>query len=95
MNSVLELSHYYLSLSHSWTLRVFLEHFGIGSRKEKKARGRKEQARKSRVKQLQQDSFQVSIFMCVFLARLCMHGIACSSFVVMAWVFPGVTVFSA
>ena len=36
------LSLFSLSLSHSWTLRVFLEHFGIGSRKEKEARGRKE-----------------------------------------------------
>jgi len=30
-----------------------LENFGIGSRKKKKARGRKEHARKSRIKELQ------------------------------------------
>lgn len=35
-------------------------------------------------------------FACVFsFARLGMHGIACNSFVVMAWVLPGVTMFSA
>jgi len=32
-----------LSLTHSWKLRVFLEHFGIGSRKGKKKRGRNEE----------------------------------------------------
>lgn len=43
---VLDLSHYSLSLSpsHSWALRDFLEHFGIASKKAKKARGRKEKA---------------------------------------------------
>jgi len=39
-----------LSLSYSWTLRVFLEHFGIGERKEKKVRGSKDQAEKGRIK---------------------------------------------
>ena len=34
-------------LSLSWTLRVFLEHFGIGSIKAKKARGRKDQEGKA------------------------------------------------
>jgi len=39
-----------LSLSHSWTLRVLLEHFVIGERKSKKARGRKDQAGKGMIK---------------------------------------------
>ena len=55
-SSVLELPHYSLSLSHPWTLRVFLEHFGIGSRKAKKERGRKGQARKSMIEKLHQYS---------------------------------------
>jgi len=38
------LSFLSLSLSYSWTLRVFLEHSGIGSRKAKKVRGIKDQA---------------------------------------------------
>jgi len=91
----LELSHYSLSLSLSWTLRVFLEHFGIGSRKEKKARGSKDQAGKGKIKHLQPDYLQVSICMCIFLSRFGMHGVACGSFSLMAWVFLGVIVFSA
>ena len=82
-----------LPLSHSWTLRVFLEHFGIGSRKAKKASGSKDQASKSKIKQLQQYSLQVSIYICIFLTRFGMPGIACGSFAVMAWVFQGVTMF--
>ena len=70
-----------LSLSHSlldtWS---FFEHFGIRSRKAKKARGSKDQAGKSNIKQLQQDSLQVSTCMCIFLARFGMHGISCGSF---------------
>jgi len=50
---VLEVSHCSPSLSHSWTLRVFLEHFRIGSRKAKKARGSRYQERKRKIKQLQ------------------------------------------
>jgi len=65
ISSVLELSHYSLSLTLGHI--VFFEHFGIGSRKENKARERKEQARKRRIKQLQKYSLHVSIFMCVFL----------------------------
>jgi len=91
----LELSHYSLSLSHSWTLEFSWRNFGIGSRKAKMERGSKDQKKKGKIKQLQQDSLQVSICMCTFLARFGMHGIACGSFVVMAWVFPSVTVFSA
>jgi len=49
VNSVLELSLYSLSLTHSWTLRVFLEHFSIGLRKENKATGRKYQERKGKI----------------------------------------------
>ena len=37
-----QLSHYSLSLSYSWSCRVFLEHFGIGAKKENKARGSKD-----------------------------------------------------
>ena len=40
----LPLSHYSLSLSYYWTLRVFLEHFGIVAKKAKKARRSKDQA---------------------------------------------------
>jgi len=46
----LDLSHYSLSLSYSWKLRVFLEHFGIRARKAKKARGSKDQVGKGRIK---------------------------------------------
>ena len=38
-----------LSLSHSWTLEGFLEHFSIGSRKSKKEKESKDQTRKSRI----------------------------------------------
>ena len=41
VNSVLELSPHSLSLTYTWTLRFFLEQFGIGARKEKKARKRR------------------------------------------------------
>ena len=42
VSSSLELSHYSLSLtlSHSWSLSVFLEHSSSGSRKEKQAKGK-------------------------------------------------------
>ena len=73
----LKLSHYSLSLSYSLTLRFFLEHFGIGARKAKKARGSKDQVGKGRIKWLQQGLLQVSTCMCIFLARFGMHGIAC------------------
>jgi len=43
-------------------------HFGIGSRKAKKERGSKDQVGEGRIKQLQHDSLQVSICMCIFLA---------------------------
>ena len=78
----LALDPFHYSLSHlcSWTLRVFLEHFGIEARKAKKARGSKDQVGKGRIKQLQQASLQVSTCMCIFLARFGMHGIACVSF---------------
>ena len=33
--------------------------------------------------------------MCIFLARFGMHGIACGSFSIMAWVFLGVSMSSA
>ena len=74
------LSLFSLSLSYSWTLRIFLEHFGIGARKENKARGRKDQVGKGRIKQLQQASLQVSTCMCIFLARFGIHRITCVSF---------------
>ena len=56
INLDLDLSHYYLSLSHSWTVRLFFEHFDIRARKAKKARGSKDQVGKGRIKQLQQAS---------------------------------------
>ena len=82
-----------LSLTHSWTLRVLLEHFGIGARNAKKARGSKDQVGKGGIKQLQQDSLQVSIYMYIFLTIFGMHGIECGTFVVVAWFFPSVIVF--
>jgi len=47
-----DLSLFFLShtLGH---LEFFLEHFGIGARNEKKARGSKDQVRKGRIKQRQ------------------------------------------
>lgn len=36
----LELSHYSLSLSHYWSLKVFLEHSSFESRKEKQEKGK-------------------------------------------------------
>jgi len=55
-----------LSLSHSWTLRVFLELSSFGARKEKESKGRirkgkesKYQARRSRIEKLQQEYLQV------------------------------------
>jgi len=47
---VLELSHYLVSLS--LLDKFFLENFGIGGRKEKKATGRKDQARKGKIMKL-------------------------------------------
>jgi len=95
VGSVLELFHYSLSLYLSLGHRFFLEHFGTRSKKEKKARGRKEQVRKSTTKHLQQDSSQVFICMCVFLPIFSMNGIACGYFAIMASVFLGVIVFSS
>jgi len=40
VSSVLELSPYSLSLSHSSTFRLFLEHSSFGARKEKQAKGK-------------------------------------------------------
>jgi len=74
------LSLFSLSLTFSWTHRVFLEHFGIGARKAKKARESEDQAGKGRIKQLQQESLQVSTCMCSVLARFGMHGITCGFF---------------
>ena len=68
-----------LSLSYSWTLEVFLEHFGIGVRKAKKERGNKDQEVKGRIKHLKQASLQVSTFMCIFLYIFGMHVISCGS----------------
>ena len=60
----------------------------------------KEGKRKQRSSRERQDQAATSVFFAgidlhvYFLARFGMHGIACGSFVVMAWVLPGVTVFS-
>ena len=67
----------------------------MGSIKENKERRMKEQARKRKIKQLQHGSMQLSLCMCYFLSRFGMHGITCGSFFVVAWVWPGVIVFSA
>ena len=53
VSSILE-----LSLSHSWTLRVFLEHFNFGSRKTKKAK------RKAKIKQGRAGSSNYNGFTC-------------------------------
>jgi len=87
------LSLFSLSLTFGHTLSW--RNFGIGERREKKARGSKDQAGKCRIEKLQEDSLEVLICMCVFLARFCMHGISCGSFVVVAWVLLGVTLFSS
>ena len=65
----------------------------MGSRKEKKESRMKEQVRKSRIKQLQQDSLRVSTCMCIFLDRSVMHGISCGSFLSCNGFFLGVTMF--
>jgi len=79
-----------LTLGHtkfSWSI------FGIGSRRIRKEIGSKYQVGKGKTKPLQQDSLQVSIFLCIFLVRFVMHGIACCSLSIVAWVFLGVIVF--
>ena len=55
VSSSLELSHYSLSLSHSWSIRVFLEHSSFGSRKEKKEKvkeGKRGSRKETRIRQL-------------------------------------------
>ena len=75
--------------------RDFLELFGIGVRKEKRERRSKGQVGKGWIKQLQHALLHVSTCMCIFLPRFGMHGIACASFAVVAWVLQGVTIFSS
>ena len=41
-------SLFILSLSHSWILRVFMDHFNIGSKKEKKAKRKKRSIKEER-----------------------------------------------
>jgi len=78
VNSVLELSHFSLSLSYSWILRVFLEHswrggiLGFWSKKEKEEQ---ESARGHRDQQLHQICVQVPSCMHDFFTSLDMHGI--------------------
>ena len=89
VSSVLELSHYslYLSLSLSHThththldTQNLLEHFGIGSSKgiKQEEGGRKKGG--EGIKKLQQDTWKVSICMCIIHVRYGMHSIACGSF---------------
>jgi len=72
-----------------------LEHFSIGARKGKKARGRRDQARQRRIKQLQQDSFG-DINLHVYFPCYIWHAWDCMCFFsIMAWVFLGMTIFLA
>ena len=75
---VLELSLYSLSLKHnlghldfSWTT------LALDKKRKRRHRGRKDQARKSRIKQPHQVYLQVSICMCDFLVKFGMHDYAC------------------
>ena len=75
---VLELFHYSLSLSHSWTLRIFLKHFGIRSRKENKVRGSK----KGRAGSSNYNNiicrYQFScVFSLLYLACMVLHVLLC------------------
>ena len=83
------------SLSHYWKLIIFLEHFGIGQRKEGKKEGGGSKKGGEGIKKLQQYSWQVLICMYGFLARYGMHGIACGCFCLGMGFFPGVTVYSS
>ena len=57
VSSILEMSHYSLSFSLSWSLRVVLEHSSLEQRKGKERKGKEKKARikerKARPKQLQ------------------------------------------
>ena len=82
-----------LTLGHldfSWIILV------LDQERKRRKIGSKDQARKRRIKQLQQVYLQVFIFMCDVLARFGMHGYACVFLVLLlslAWVFPSVTMF--
>jgi len=54
VSSSLELSHYSLSQSLSWSLRVFLEHSSFGSRKEKRGKGKEDKQGSRKGKQDQE-----------------------------------------
>ena len=58
VSSSLEISHYSISLSQSWSLRVFSEHSSFGARKEKQEKGKegkKGSRKKSKIKQLRRE----------------------------------------
>ena len=88
--SLYSLCHTLGQLEFSWCIST------LDQERKRRKRGRKYQARKSRIKQLQRDSLQVSIFMCGFLAIFGMHNVACVFLVLLlswAWIFPSVKMF--
>ena len=79
VNLALELSHYYFSLSYSWT-QSFLGAFWHWSKKVKEGM-RKQRSSRERQDQAATTDFIADIDLHVyFLARFGMHGIACGSF---------------
>ena len=65
--SLFSLSHTLAHLEYSWSTLALEER---RQKKDKETRGSKDQARKSRIKQLQKYCMRVSICMCDFLSRL-------------------------
>ena len=63
--NLVTLSHYSVSLSYSWILRVFLEHFGIGERKAKEGK-RKQRSSRERQDQIATIGFIAGINLHVY-----------------------------
>ena len=97
VSSILELSLF--SLSHSWTLRVFLEHSNIGSRKAKEVPRRQ---RKAKIKQRRvglSDYNRITyryrvtcVISLIFFACMVYACVYLVLFLSLAWVLPGVIV---
>jgi len=87
-SSLIILSLTLRQLEFSWSTLALDQERKEGKRKEGASKEEQDQA-------ITTVFLQVSIYMCFFLARFCIHGITCGYFVVMAWVFPGVIMFSA
>ena len=92
VNSVLDLSHYSLSLSLTLRhLEFCWSTLALEQRRKRRQRERKESkdhTSKSKIKQLQQQYLQVTYCRCDFLVCFDMHGIACWCMVLllsMAW----------